>query len=58
MDTTLCKMNLQSKTKGEIVMSGVNLFMTVVWCFLKPLLFLIIPTIIIGEKYFVNRAID
>ena len=39
-------------------MSGVNLFMTVVWCFLRPLLFLIIPTILIGEKYFVNRAID
>lgn len=37
-------------------MSMLSMFFTVMWCFAKPLLFLVIPALIIGEKYIVKQT--
>lgn len=39
-------------------MYNVSLFFTVLWCVAKPVLVLVIPALIVGEKYLIKQAID
>lgn len=36
-------------------MSTMNLFLEIMWCLVKPMFFLIIPTILLGEKIMFSK---